>query len=154
MNYCPSTFSLVHPPPFPSQSTEYRDSVWLGGGGGLLCCVGDHILQEFNILFLTRFRTNDDLFHRLETVRFFRLFTGEGDMENTGRGNTEPRGLKARVLPWLPSCPDLLERRCGWACFALWWKLRRACDNQGLSKNAQLQATVIYSCLCSLHFVM
>jgi hypothetical protein len=42
---------------------------------------------------------NDDLFDRLETVRFFRLFTGEGDMENTGQGNTEPRGLKARVLP-------------------------------------------------------
>ena len=40
---------------------------------------------------------NDDLFHRLETVHFFRLFTGEGDMENTGRGNTEPRDLKARV---------------------------------------------------------
>jgi len=43
--------------------------------------------------------TNDDLFHRLETVHFFRLFTGEGDMENMGRGSTEPRGLKARVLP-------------------------------------------------------
>ena len=43
--------------------------------------------------------SNDDLFHRLETVHFFRPFTGEGDMENTGRGNTEPRGLKARVLP-------------------------------------------------------
>ncbi len=43
--------------------------------------------------------TNDDLFDRLESVRFFRLFTGEGDMENTGRGNTEPRGPKARVLP-------------------------------------------------------
>jgi hypothetical protein len=43
--------------------------------------------------------TNDDLFDRKETVRFFRLFTGEGDMENTGRGYTEPRGLKARVLP-------------------------------------------------------
>ncbi len=42
---------------------------------------------------------NDDLFDRLETVRFFRLFTGEGDMEDTGRGNTEHRGLKARVLP-------------------------------------------------------
>jgi hypothetical protein len=42
---------------------------------------------------------NDDLFHRLETVHFFRLLTGEGDMENTGRGNTEPTGLKARVLP-------------------------------------------------------
>ncbi len=42
---------------------------------------------------------NDDLFLRLETVHFFRLFTNEGDMENTGRGNTEPRDLKARVLP-------------------------------------------------------
>ncbi len=29
--------------------------------------------------------TNDDLFHRLKTVHFFRLFTGEGDMENTGQ---------------------------------------------------------------------
>ncbi len=43
--------------------------------------------------------TNDDLFDRLETVRLLRLFTGEGDMVNTGRGNTEHRGLKARVLP-------------------------------------------------------
>jgi hypothetical protein len=37
------------------------------------------------------------------SVRFFRLCTGEGDM---GRGNTETRGLKARVLPWLSSCLD------------------------------------------------
>ncbi len=44
-------------------------------------------------------RRNNDLFHRLETVYFFRPFTGEGDMENTGRGNTEHRGLKAIVLP-------------------------------------------------------
>ncbi len=43
--------------------------------------------------------SNDDLFDRLETVHFFRLFAGEGDMENTDRGNPEPRGLKARVLP-------------------------------------------------------
>ena len=56
---------------------------------------------------------NDNLFDRLETVHFFRLFTGEGDMENTGRGNTEPRGIKARVLLLLPSCPDKLEERCG-----------------------------------------
>ncbi len=32
--------------------------------------------------------------------------------------------------------------------------LKGACPTQGLSKNAQLQATVNYSCLCSLHFVM
>ena len=44
-------------------------------------------------------RTNDDLFDRLETVRFFRLFTAEGDMEYTGCGNTEHRGLKSRALP-------------------------------------------------------
>jgi len=31
--------------------------VWLEGGGGLLSCVGDHILQEINPLFLNRFRT-------------------------------------------------------------------------------------------------
>jgi hypothetical protein len=41
---------------------------------------------------------NDDLFHRRETVPFFRLFTRQGDMECTGCGNTEHRGLKARVL--------------------------------------------------------
>jgi hypothetical protein len=58
------TFSLVHlpypSPPTQSQPTVYSDSVWLGGGGGggvELCCVGDHILQELNSLFLTRFRT-------------------------------------------------------------------------------------------------
>ncbi len=52
------TFSLT-PPPLPSQSkrTEYTDSVWLWGvgGGGVFSCVVDHILQEFNTLFLTRF---------------------------------------------------------------------------------------------------
>ncbi len=30
----------------------------------------------------------------------------EGDLEYTGCGNTEHRGLKARLLAWLPSCPD------------------------------------------------
>ena len=44
-------------------------------------------------------RSNDDLFDRLETVRFFRLFTHEGDIEYKGCSNTEQRGLKARVLP-------------------------------------------------------
>ncbi len=58
VNYCSS--NLVNlPPPLSSQSqsTLFTDSVWLGGGGGVLSCVGDHILQEFNTLFLTRFRT-------------------------------------------------------------------------------------------------
>ncbi len=31
--------------------------LWGGGGGGVLSCVEDNILQEFNTLFLTRFRT-------------------------------------------------------------------------------------------------
>ncbi len=37
----------------------YADSGWLGGGkgGGVLRRVGDHILQEFYTLYLTRFRT-------------------------------------------------------------------------------------------------
>ncbi len=38
-------------------------------------------------------------FDRLEIVRFFCLFTREGDMEYTGGGNTEHRGLKAKVRP-------------------------------------------------------
>jgi hypothetical protein len=31
--------------------------LWGGGGGGVLSCVVDHILQEFKTQFLTRFRT-------------------------------------------------------------------------------------------------
>jgi hypothetical protein len=45
------------PPPSRCQSTVYTDSVWLGGGGGGVSTVGDHILQEFNTLYLTKFRT-------------------------------------------------------------------------------------------------
>jgi hypothetical protein len=55
-----STFSMTSPPPSQSKRTVpvYTDSVWLWGGGwGVLSCVADHILQEFNSLFLTRFRT-------------------------------------------------------------------------------------------------
>jgi hypothetical protein len=47
-----------HPsPPSQSKRTAYTDSVWLWGGGGVLSCVVDHNLQEFNTLFLSRFRT-------------------------------------------------------------------------------------------------
>ncbi len=46
---------LLPPPPL-YQSTVYTDSVWLWGGGGVLICVVDHIMQEFNTVFLTRFR--------------------------------------------------------------------------------------------------
>ncbi len=62
VNCCPSTFSLTYllplpsPPPYQSKRTVYTDRC--GCGGGVLSCVVDHILQEFNSLFsLTRFRT-------------------------------------------------------------------------------------------------
>jgi hypothetical protein len=50
---------LPHPsPPSQSKCTVYKDSVWLCGGGVVeLSCVVDLILQEFNPLFLMRFRT-------------------------------------------------------------------------------------------------
>jgi hypothetical protein len=64
VNCCPSTFSLTSPapPPLPKVNVQYiytyRRCVAVGGGGGgLLSCFVDHILQEFNTLFLTRFRT-------------------------------------------------------------------------------------------------
>jgi hypothetical protein len=65
VNYCPSTFSMTSPTPSPpsqSQRTiQYIQAVCglEGGGGerGSEVCVVDHILQEFNTLFVTRFRT-------------------------------------------------------------------------------------------------
>jgi hypothetical protein len=59
---CPSTFSLTPPPPhsLPKKNVQYIQTLCgcgRGGGGGVLSCVVDHILQEFNILFLNRFRT-------------------------------------------------------------------------------------------------
>ncbi len=49
-------FTSPTPPPFPK--SVFSDSVWLGdGGGGGNVVVLETILQEFNILFLTRFRT-------------------------------------------------------------------------------------------------
>jgi hypothetical protein len=49
-------FSLVQPPPplpLPCVKVQNTDSVWLGGGVGVLSPVGDHILQEFTTLYLT-----------------------------------------------------------------------------------------------------
>jgi hypothetical protein len=60
VNCCHSNLLSGSPLPLPlsqSQSTVFTDSVWLGGGGLMLSCVGDHILYEFNTLYLTRFRT-------------------------------------------------------------------------------------------------
>ncbi len=53
---CPSTFSLTPPPPLNVQYIQ-TVCVTVGGGGEMLNCAVDHILQEFYTLFLTRFRT-------------------------------------------------------------------------------------------------
>ncbi len=55
---CPSTFSLTSPPlPLPTVNVQHIQTLCgCGGGVGVLSCVVDHILQEFNTLFLTRFR--------------------------------------------------------------------------------------------------
>jgi hypothetical protein len=56
VNCCPCTFSLTSsPPPLPMYSI--CRNVTVGGGGGVLKCIVDHILKEFNTMFLTRFRT-------------------------------------------------------------------------------------------------
>ncbi len=50
-------YLLSKPPPPPKYTYSiYRQCVAVGGGG-VLSCVVDHILQEFNTLFLIRFRT-------------------------------------------------------------------------------------------------
>ncbi len=54
---CPSTFSLTSLPPTLSKYSIYRQCVAVGLGVGVLSCFVDHILQEFNTLFLARFRT-------------------------------------------------------------------------------------------------
>jgi hypothetical protein len=63
LQYCPpsnllsgSEALLPPPPPFPkSKYTVQTVCGW--EGGGMLSPVGDHILQEFNTLYLTKFRT-------------------------------------------------------------------------------------------------
>jgi hypothetical protein len=59
VNYCPSNL-LSGSPPLPSPAkvkVQYIQTVCVSEGVGVLSCVGDHILQELNTLFLTRFRT-------------------------------------------------------------------------------------------------
>ncbi len=57
---CPPTFSLTFPPPpLPKVNIQYIQTVcgcW-GRWWGVLSCVVDLILEEYNTLFLTRFRT-------------------------------------------------------------------------------------------------
>jgi hypothetical protein len=57
----PSPWFNSHPhPPLSCVKVQYcicTDSVWKGKGVGLLSPDGDHILQKFNTLYLTKFRT-------------------------------------------------------------------------------------------------
>jgi hypothetical protein len=60
MGSCPlnrkKTFSLTSP--LPKLNVLFIQTVCVtGGGGGMLNCAVDHILQEFYTLFLARFRT-------------------------------------------------------------------------------------------------
>jgi hypothetical protein len=62
VNYCPSNLlfgsPIPHPSPFPKDKVQYIQTVSGWEGVVVLSCVGDHILQEFNTMFLTRFRTH------------------------------------------------------------------------------------------------
>jgi hypothetical protein len=46
-----------------------KDNGWLGEGRGMFSCVGDHILQELNKLFLTRFTTYKIAYHPKQKPR-------------------------------------------------------------------------------------
>jgi hypothetical protein len=51
-------YLLFDLPPPPKLNVQYIQTVCgCGGGGGMLNCGVDHILQEFYTLFLTRFKT-------------------------------------------------------------------------------------------------
>ncbi len=102
-------------------------------------------------IFLTFFLFSKSWLRSRPTIMSFRLFICEGDIEYTGCGYTEHRGLRASaaVIAILPRLA--WGKVCG-ACFELWWKLKRACHTEGLS--AQLQAAFDCSCFCSLHLVM
>ena len=61
VNYCPSNLYSDSPPhpTFPCVKVQYIQTVcgWDGGWGGVLRCIGEHILQEFNTVYLTTFST-------------------------------------------------------------------------------------------------
>jgi hypothetical protein len=55
VNYRPSNL-LSGSPPHPSLLPKVKDIEWLREGKGVLSCVGDHIHQDLNTLFLNGFR--------------------------------------------------------------------------------------------------
>ncbi len=70
VNYCPSNLLYGSPTPPPSlRQIPYIQTVSGWEGKGMLSPVGDHILQEFNTLYLTRFRTTKLLDHPKQNPR-------------------------------------------------------------------------------------
>jgi hypothetical protein len=73
VNYCPSNLLSGSPPPplppFPKSKYCVNRQCVAGWGWEVLSCVGDHILQEFNTLFLTRFGTYKLLYHHKQRPR-------------------------------------------------------------------------------------
>ncbi len=64
VNYCPSNLLSGSPPPFPKSKYKiYRKECGWEGVGRCWIVLGDHILREFNTLFLTRFRTYKIAYH-------------------------------------------------------------------------------------------
>ncbi len=63
VNYCPSNLLSGSASLLPSSQSQVHyiqtmcGRVGVGGWGGMLSCVGDHIQQMFNALYMTRFRT-------------------------------------------------------------------------------------------------
>ncbi len=58
--------SLWPPPPLPPPQSKRTVCGSGGGRGGCVSCFVDHILQEFNALFLTRFRITKLLHHPIQ----------------------------------------------------------------------------------------
>ncbi len=66
----PSLWFNSPPLPLPWVKVQYIQTVCdLEGGGGVSSPVGDHILQEFNTLYLTRIRTTKLLDHPKQKPR-------------------------------------------------------------------------------------
>jgi hypothetical protein len=113
----------LHPLHRTSETNSFQSGIEPAGAAG------EHSIQrDIRTALLIAIRNNDDLFDRLETVRFFRLFTGEGDMENTGRGNTELRGQR------LEYCPD---------CHLAQIRLKRGVGEHVLHCDGSLEGLVI-----------
>ncbi len=73
VNYCLSNLlsGSTSPPPLPKAIVQYIQTScgWVGVGGGVLSCFGDHILQEFNILFWPDWEPTKLLYHPKQKPR-------------------------------------------------------------------------------------